>query len=94
MVNFIYPVHLRILASEAERMKLLIQKDEEFDEKEEGEGGEEENKSALVDNLDSISKIARLGVIVDRMEHLQGIMDLLSCFIPLTTNAKLTVTGE
>ena len=35
-----------------------------IDEKEEGEGGEEENKSALVDNLDSISKIAIVGVSV------------------------------
>ena len=46
------------------------------------------------ETLEMIAKNSRLGVIVDRMEHLQGIMDLLSCFIPFTSDSKLTVTGK
>ena len=87
----IFPVHLRILASEAERVKLLT--DEE-------NGGEKYNKDNTEDirneneTLGMIAKNSRLGVIVDRMEHLQGLMDLLSCFIPFTSDSKLAVTGD
>ena len=95
MVNFIYPTHLRILASESERMKLLIEKDEELGEDGfVGEEKEEDSDSSLVESLNTISKGIKLGVIVDRMEHLQGLMDLLSCFIPFTSDSKLAVTGD
>ena len=95
VVNFIYPTHLRILASESERMKLLIEKDEELGEDGfVGEEKEEDSDSSLVESLNTISKGIKLGVIVDRMEHLQGLMDLLSCFIPLSLNSKLAVTGS
>ena len=96
MVNFIYPSHLRILASEGEgeRVKLLIAKDEELGDDFIGEEKEEESESSLVENLSMISKRIKLGVIVDRMEHLQGLMDLLSCFIPFTSDSKLAVTGD
>ena len=96
MVNFIYPSHLHILASEGEgeRVKLLIAKDEELGDDFIGEEKEEESESSLVENLSMISKRIKLGVIVDRMEHLQGLMDLLSCFIPFTSDSKLAVTGD
>lgn len=44
-------------------------------------------------SMGMIAQGARLGVIVDRMEHLQSIMDLMSLFIPYTASSKLTVTG-
>ena len=88
----IFPVHLRILTSEAEKAKLLVTDEEN--------GGEKCNKDDAEDirndneTLGMIAKNSRLGVIVDRMEHLQGLMDLLSCFIPFTSDSKLAVTGD
>ena len=88
----IFPVHLRILASEAERVKLLVTDEEN--------GGEKYSKDDAEDmrneneTLGMTAKNSRLGVIVDRMEHLQGLMDLLSCFIPFTPDSKLAVTGD
>ena len=92
VVNCIYPVHLRVAASESERLNLL-EKDEEQGEKDYPSEGEE-SKSAQSDNIGMIAKGVRLGVIVDRMEHLQGLMDLISCFTPFTSDAKLSVTGK
>ena len=92
VVNCIYPVHLRVAASESERLNLL-EKDEEQGEKDYPSEGEE-SKNAQSDNIGMIAKGVRLGVIVDRMEHLQGLMDLISCFTPFTSDAKLSVTGK
>ena len=75
-------------------MKLLIAKDEELGDDFIGEEKEEESENSLAENLNMISKGLKLGVIVDRMEHLQGLMDLLSCFIPFTPDSKLAVTGD
>lgn len=91
-MNCIYPVHLRILASEG--MHELI-KTEEGAAADEYPDTFEESKSIQEDALGGmLAKGARLGVIVDRMEHLQGLMDLLSCFVPFTSDSKLTVTGK
>lgn len=88
VVNCIYPVHLRVLASEAENKKLIDV--EEGSDKED----REEEKSPEGESVSVAANGVKLGVIVDRMEHLQGIMDLLSCFTPYTAEAKLAVTGE
>lgn len=48
--------------------------------------GDDDEKAVIV-------QVTRLGVIVDRMEHLQGLMSLLSCFVPNNSNSKLSVTG-
>ena len=98
MVNFIYPVHTRILASDAERSKILelelqLENDEEKGGNYDGEMFDENSKMKS-SSIEMTSQLARLGVIIDRMEHLQGLMDLLSCFIPLTTDSKLSVTGN
>ena len=92
VVNCIYPVHLRVPASEG--MHELV-KTEEGAPSDEYPDTFEESKSVNDDALGGmLAKGARLGVIVDRMEHLQGLMDLLSCFVPFTTDSKLTVTGK
>lgn len=92
VVNWIYPVHLRVLASEG--MHELV-KTEEGAPLDEYPDTFEESKSVNEDALGGmLAKGARLGVIVDRMEHLQGLMDLLSCFVPFTSDSKLAVTGK
>lgn len=88
MVNCIYPVHLRVLANEELKVKSDI---------ETGDGNYigdvEESKQEEGEMSSMVAKGARLCVIVDRLEHLQGLMDLLSCFIPYTSNSKLAVIG-
>lgn len=43
-------------------------------------------------NLLSVSvSTVRLGLVVDRLEHLQAIMDITACFEPLTENAEMAV---
>ena len=43
-------------------------------------------------NLLSLSvSTVRLGLVVDRLEHLQAIMDIAACFEPLTENAEMAV---
>lgn len=87
-MNCIYPVHLRVLANEELKAKSDIETgDGTYDESVEDSKQEGGETSALV------AKGARLCVIVDRMEHLQDLMDLLSCFIPYTSNSKLSVIG-
>jgi hypothetical protein len=88
VVNFIYPVHLRVLANDEHKVKSDIETgDGNYNGDVEDSKQEEGETSAMV------AKGARLCVIVDRMEHLQGLMDLLSCFIPYTSNSKLAVIG-
>lgn len=88
VVNCIYPVHLRVLANEELKVKSDI---------ETGDGNyigdAEESKQEEGEMSSMVAKGARLCVIVDRLEHLQGLMDLLSCFIPYTSNSKLAVIG-
>lgn len=88
MVNCIYPVHLRILANEELKTKSDIETgDSNY------HGDVEDSKQEDGETSAMVAKGARLCVIVDRMEHLQGLMDLLSCFIPYTSNSKLAVIG-
>jgi hypothetical protein len=88
VVNCIYPVHLRVLANDVHKVKSDIETgDGNYNGDVEDSKQEEGETSAMV------AKGARLCVIVDRMEHLQGLMDLLSCFIPYTSNSKLAVIG-
>ena len=88
----IYPVHIRILASEAEKTKLTETDEEHGTEKYDKNDSEDMRNEN--ETLGSLAKNSRLGLIVDRMEHLQGLMDLLSCFIPFTSDSKLAVTGD
>ena len=92
VVNCIYPAHLRIPANEAEYS--APETDEELGLK--GYKEDEESKSLNGDDDEKavVVQVTRLGVIVDRMEHLQGLMSLLSCFVPNNLNSKLSVTGE
>ena len=92
VVNCIYPAHLRIPANDAEYN--APETDEELGLK--GYKEDEETKSTQEDDDDVavIVQVTKLGVIVDRMEHLQGLMSLLSCFTQNNPNSKLSVTGE
>ena len=89
MVNCIYPAHLRIPANDSDYSPEI---DEELGLKEYKD--DEESKSMHDDDeVADVVQLTKLGVIVDRMEHLQGLMSLLSCFIPNNSNSKLSVTG-
>lgn len=89
MVNCIYPAHLRIPANDSD---YNAETDEELGLKEYKD--DEETKSMQDDDeVAVVVQTTKLGVIVDRMEHLQGLMSLLSCFIPNNSNSKLSVTG-
>ena len=90
VVNCIYPAHLRIPANEEysapETDEELGLKGYKVDEESKSMNGDDDEKAVVV-------QVTRLGVIVDRMEHLQGLMSLLSCFVPNNLNSKLSVTG-
>lgn len=89
VVNCIYPAHLRIPANDSD---YNAETDEELGLKEYKD--DEETKSMQDDDeVAVVVQTTKLGVIVDRMEHLQGLMSLLSCFIPNNSNSKLSVTG-
>jgi hypothetical protein len=89
VVNCIYPAHLRIPANDSD---YNAETGEELGLKECKD--DEETKSMQDgDEVAVVVQTTKLGVIVDRMEHLQGLMSLLSCFIPNNSNSKLSVTG-
>jgi hypothetical protein len=85
-VDFIYPMHLRVL-NDPDHEKTS---DDDADIDEEEVGGKEQPMSGK--DL-QFTECARIGVVIDRMEHMQGIMELLACFIPSTADSELAVTA-
>lgn len=85
-VDFIYPMHLRVLNdADCENSN----GDDLDTDKEETEGKEQ----SMSEKDLQVTVRARIGVVIDRMEHMQGMMELLACFIPSTADSELAVTA-
>mmetsp|Transcript_10441 Transcript_10441/g.9367 ORF Transcript_10441/g.9367 Transcript_10441/m.9367 type:complete len:668 (-) Transcript_10441:985-2988(-) len=85
LIEYFYPPHLRQLNSEKEP---LVKENEEID-------GEQVVGITSELNTKDIVKLAdnfTCGIMIDCLEHLQGIMDLVTTFSPNTTNQSLDVT--
>ena len=87
MVEWIYPPHMRSLETDEmneETMELVGKKEQDIE-----HGGATHVLEEA--RMDMLAKDVRLTVLVDRIEHLQGMMEVISCFIPCTRNSSLRV---
>ena len=88
MVEWIYPPHMRSGGAEVMYYETLglVSKSPDI------ENGDVTPPIGGV-TLTILTKDVRLTVLVDRIEHLQGLMEVISCFIPSTPHSSLRVTA-
>jgi Kef-type K+ transport system membrane component KefB len=90
MVEWIYPPHIRGLETGHlhEETIGLVSKTKDHD-------IESGGATPLIEEatMDVMAKEVRLTVLVDRIEHLQGMMEVVSCFIPSTRDSSLRVVA-
>jgi hypothetical protein len=84
LIEYIYPVHLRV--------NDVSQETEKKDTTDYDLVGDHDLSITILTDVIKVSREARLAIIVDRLEHLQGVMDLLTCFQPNNPDSSLTAT--
>lgn len=83
LIEYIYPPHLRI--NDVEDVK--------EDKQSEGISDIEADVAITIQtDVLTVSRESRLAVIIDRLEHLQGVMDLLACLQPNEDLSDLSLT--
>ena len=107
VIEYIYPPHLRIMsaskgassaAARFARSKSISVKHGRDDEEQANGGSGVDSDSAIsfdeiVFNLEEMLVHVQLGVVVDRVEHLSGLMRIVNLFAPLYPSSSLEVTG-
>lgn len=89
IIECIYPPHKRILVSDPDSHD--AGKKRALDDDEDAVDTTEVSVSVYSDVI-QLARESNIGVVIDRLEHLQGIMDLVYCFCPTTDDASLAVT--
>ena len=90
MVQCVYPPHMRELENDhpEEGTQHLVPKDAGDIER-----GVDRSPIEVGASMDVLALDVRLTVLVDRIEHLQGMMEVISCFLPNTTASALSVVA-
>lgn len=95
MVEWIYPTHMRLRYDQHKAAKTDSESEDNADSNDPLDDINDEDLGSLQSMLD-LSKIAsntRFAVVIDRPEHLQGIMDLVSLFSPMKPTSDLHITA-